>query len=597
MTTVKVHAFDGLVPRLSPSLLGEQFAQTADNVKLYSKELRFWRGPSLTHGLPGASTRSVYRLYNGPSSSVWLAWTGDVDAVPAPVADISEFRVYFTGDGKPKKTNYSMATAGAEPYPVQAFDIGVPSPSAPAHVTVTVDGSGTAEDRSYVFTFVTTFGNLKEESKPSTAATVVVHPNGASVTIDTFPATPTGNFNITHRRIYRTVVGATTTNFLFVAEIPLATTSYTDSLTTLQLGENLQTIGWDMPPDALTGLVALPGGSLAGFVSNTVFFSEPFFPHAWPLRYAITLPANIVGLAIMGSDVVVMTDTTPFFIHGGLPGEMYVERIQLQEPCVGKHTIATDGDGVIYASPNGLVGISPDTRALLTQALFTSDEWQPLIPATMRGVVYQGRYVGVFPDEVPPRAIVLNKRDSPALSHLSLGAAVTYVDAKNGFLFYVDDVTGDIMQLDADTAQPLNFEWKSKRWHLDAATTFSVIRLDADYEQVADATAYNAALAVIEASNAALFASDLQGALNAAALDVFAINGSTMANLPEAASSRTVQVVIYGDGEAVANVTFDSLDPVRLQPFKCRELEFSILGNVNVRSVHMATTMDELKAL
>jgi hypothetical protein len=31
-------------------------------------------------------------------------------------------------------------------------------------------------------------------------------------------------------------------------------------------------------------------------------------------------------------------------------------------------------------------------------------------------------------------------------------------------------------------------------------------------------------------------------------------------------------------------------------PFKCRELEFTIMGNINVRSLHFATTMEELLA-
>ena len=46
------------------------------------------------------------------------------------------------------------------------------------------------------------------------------------MTVSGFAAVPAGNYNITGRRIYRTVVGATTVSYLFVAEIPVATASY-----------------------------------------------------------------------------------------------------------------------------------------------------------------------------------------------------------------------------------------------------------------------------------------------------------------------------------------------------------------------------------
>jgi hypothetical protein len=524
-----------------------------------------------------------------------MLWNTEVDVAPGPIADVSEARIYYTGDGTPKKTNWAMATGGAEPYPSTYLEMGVPKPTAAPNATVTVNGSGTAEDRAYVFTWVSTFGTIKEESKPSDPDTVTVNPIGATVTINAFPAPPVGHYNITHKRIYRTVTGATTSGYEFVAEIAVGVASYNDTFLTDALGEALSTIGWDAPPATLSGIVALPTGSLAGFVGNTVYFSEPYFPHSWPTAYAITLPAFIVGLAVIGSSVVIMTDTTPFFIHGGIPGDMSVERVQLPEPCIGKPTIATDGDGVIYASPNGLVGISQSDRGLLTTQLFTADEWQPLLPNTMHAAVLQGRYIGVFPSEVPARAIVLTRADSPALTYLRMPAVAMHVDAKNAELFYLDDVTGKVYQLDADTARPLAYEWRSKRWHLDAAVTFSVIRVDAEYTQLSDTTTYNAEVAAIGAANAAAFATDLRDALNATTLNEFELNGSTLLAQPELASSRTLQVVIYGDGEAVANITIDSLDPIRLEPFKCRELEFSIMGNVNVRSIHMATTMDELK--
>jgi len=387
-------------------------------------------------------------------------------------------------------------------------------------------------------------------------------------------------------------------SYEFVAEIPVATSSYADSLTTAQLGETLGTVGWLPPPSDLAGLVGLPGGSLVGFSGNTVWFSEPYYPHAWPPGYAITLPVlKIIGLGIVGTSVGVMTDTRPIFIHGGIPGSMYTEQIPLQEPCVAKATIAMDEDGVVYASPNGLVVISPSARGLVTGNLFTADEWRPLVPQTMKAAILQGRYFGVFPNQTPSRALLLSRTDPPALSHLQLPAIALHTDARNGFLFYVHDTDHKVYQLDADDTQPLSYEWKSKRFFGEKAITLSLLRLDADYSQVMDMAYYEAQRDAALAWNSAHYSGDLMGAINAQPINGWDINGSILQNLPEAASARTVQVVLYGDdGEVRANLQPTSVDPIRIPPFKSRQLEVSILGNIDVRSLRMATTLEELQS-
>ena len=607
MAAIRVQAFDGLVPKLSPTLLSDSMAQVASNVKLYSKELRYWRGPvAVVDQPPPAAYQTLYRLFH-LDQSVFLLWTSLVDVAVSPIADTNESRIYYTGDGPPKKTNWAMATSGAQPYPSSWMPMGVTVPVLAPHLALTTDGTGTLETRAYLYTNVSTFGTVKVESAPSPPGehspfgpanqNIDVHPIGSTVTISNFSAGAVGE-NITSRRIYRSVVGATTVGYEFVDEIPVAQASYADQKTAAQLGEVCPSIGWLPPPAALSGLVSMASGSLAGFVGNTVWFSEAYMPHAWPAAYAISLPVQqIIGLGISGSDVVVMTDTTPYFIHGGAVGAMYTEKIPLQEPCVGKATISWDEDGVIYASPNGLVGISSTDRGMLTDNLFTYNEWRPLVPNIMKSAVMEGRYFGVFPNETPSRAMILSRTDPPALSFMEMPALCMHVDAHNGFLFYVNDTDHKIYQLDADDVTPLSYRWRSKRFFTDQAVTFSLMRLDADYGQVGDTGAYQKAYDDAVAHNQAAFvATTLLGGMNDVPMNTWDINGSILWNLPEPPSSRTVQVVVYGDdGANVANLQPFSLDPVRVPPFKCRQLEFEIYGNVNVRSLHFATTMEELK--
>jgi hypothetical protein len=618
MPALKLSDFDGLVPRQSPTLLGDSFAQVANNVKLYSGELRFWRAPSLIHAPPDASYQTLVRIFNAAGDDAFLTWTADVNWAASPTADTSgEARFYYTGDGAPKKSNWAMATGGAEPYPATNMPMGVTLPTVAPTTALGTSGTGTPENRVYVYTWIQTFGTQQVESGPSPASIALsVPPTGSTVNVTMPTAGPTGQ-NVTLKRLYRTVVGGSTVSYQWVADVPIGTATYADSKTTAQIGPDiLKTATWGPPPANMIGLVGLPGGVLAGFVGNTVYFSEPYYPDAWPINYAITIPVQkIIGLGVMGSSVVVMTASYPYFIHGGTPGEMYVEKIPLPEPCVGKATIASDEDGVIYASPNGLVSISPSTRGLVTTNLFTADEWRPLFPATMKATILQGRYFGVFPNRQPKQAIVLSRDDKPALSYLQLPAIALHTDAINGLLFYIDDVNHDIYQLDADTVVPMDYQWRSKRFWFNNAFTFSLLRIDADYSQVIDPTAANAQRDAALAWNSAHYGLDLMGAINATAIhemgDVkidpttasFDINGSIMQNLPQLVSARTLQVVLYGedldnDGnpDLMANLSPFNRDPIRIPPFKSRMLEVAILGNINVRSLTMATTMEELHA-
>lgn len=596
MPALKVLAFDGIVPRQSPTTLADNQAQAAENVKLYSQELRPWRGPSLVYTPALSNIQTIYRMYNAGGASVWLTWATDVDVAPGPIADISEARVYYTGDVAPRKTNYAMASSAA-PYPTAYQDLGVAAPTAAPTLAASPNGTGTAETRAYVYTLVNDFGSVREESAPSPPASITINPTGAGVLINGFSAVPAGTYNFTARRIYRTVPGSSTVTYQFVAEIAIGATSYTDTLATVSLGAAIETIGWAPPPVALKGMIAMPGsGSLAGFVGNTVYMSEPFFPHAWPLAYALNVPYPIIGIAPLGTSIVVMTDTYPYLLNGGTPGQMQTQRIDILEPCVAKSTIVTNEDGVTYASPNGLVTIGPSTRGVITGRLYTRDEWAKVLPIQMKSAMLDGRYFGVFPNETnASRALVLNRDNVPALSNLTVAAKTLHVDSKNAALYFLSLSDNKIYQLDADDVNPLSYEWRSKRWVLPVGTVFSALRLDADYAAFGDTVGYNANVAAIIAANQAAFGGNLLGAMNEGPLNVFTVNGSILKEVPTAATNRNVQVIIYGDGAPVANVSPTSLDPLRLPPFKSRELEFRILGNVNVRSIHIASTVAELK--
>jgi len=612
MPQLKIMGFDGVIPRTSATMLNDNQAQLAEDVKLYSKELRYWRGPTVEPYTPPINTSTLFKYYyNSANDYVWLSWTSNVDVVRGPVADTTDYRVYFTGDGGPKKTYNTLATSGTGPYPAESLNMGVPAPTAAPTVARVGAGTENVQNRVYVYTHVSTFGGVIEESAPSPASDIVAVYDGDSVTINGFSAPPTTGYNITHRRIYRSVTGATTDSYLFVAEIPVATSSYSDALTSAELGEAISTIGWLPPPSDLHGLISHPSGSLAGFAGNTVYFSEPFYPHAWPLAYAISIPDAIVGLGIFGASVVVMTDRHPYIVSGAYPGAMTSERVPILEPCVSKQSIFSDEFGVVYASPNGMVGIGPSVRGVITSNLFAYNEWIEYRPELISGVVTNNQYFAIYPaNPTGLKTMVINRSDIPILSYISMKARAVHVDSKTAHLYYVDAADGRIKHWDADDLNPQIYNWKSKRFVMPQGTTFSALKLDGDYDSIGDAGSYNYDVENIQARNTAKFSGDILGTLNSTELNFtyfdtaitsgnqyhgIELNGSTLETIPPQASARFVQVILYADGEKIAPaLNISTFDPVRIPPFKSRTLEVEVVGNLSIRSINLATTVAEL---
>ena len=131
MAPRKITKFLGIAPKLSPELLPDAAAQIAVNVKLYSGDLIPYR-ESESVGSVGRSgeLKTIYPL-SDPDTGVksWLSWTTDVDVAVASSSNDDDQRVYYTGDGAPKVTNWRTAISGAGPYPYAAYDLGLPLPT------------------------------------------------------------------------------------------------------------------------------------------------------------------------------------------------------------------------------------------------------------------------------------------------------------------------------------------------------------------------------------------------------------------------------------------------------------------------------------
>lgn len=607
MPFLKLENFSGISPRTGPALLAPNQAQVAKNVKLQSGELRPWRKSTFEYQPGLADVLSIYRLENSTSGdSAWLEFGVDTDVVPGPVADTTEFRVYYTDGTAPKKTNWNLATGsgvGSKPFPITSYNMGVPAPVAAPTLAAT---TGTAETRAYVYTYVSSFGAVLEESAPSPAASISLDTTTTTVTVSAFSTAPTtaAGYNITAIRIYRSVTSAATATYLYVGEVTVtpatgaASGSFTDNVLAAALGVALPSFTYTPPPAGLRGLIAMPNGILAGFVGNEVWFCEPYLPHAWPVAYMMTVGAPVVGLGVFGQSLVVCTTQTPYLITGSQPGAMSQEKIPLPEPCVAKKSITSDQFGVLYASPNGLVSIAPGTQDVITRVLFTRDEWQEYVPTSMVGVIYQNMYIAFYQRGQEKAALILMRGDTPPLITLDVASQAVFVARSTAEVFYVSPVDNAIYQLDSDPVNNTYYEWLSKLFILPAPANFAMAKVQANWGYMDDVGAYNELVASITAGNQALWVAGtpLQSTLNSVTLNGMQVNGSILANIPPLAETRFVQAFVYANEQLVSTHGFTDQEPQRMAAGSKEYMyEVRLTGNTPLRKFAMATSIAELR--
>lgn len=195
MASFKINVFGGIQPKLQPRLLEPAFAQIAQNCKLFGGDLQSWRRPKSVATPSKASSgtvKAIFRMNNG-TTDFWLNWLTDVHCVRGPVAGDTTQRIYFTGDGEPRMSNLSLATSGGSDYPVSFYVLGVFPPKTAPTVSPS-GGTGAAQSRAYLYTFVTQFG---EESAPSPASAVVTGKVDDTWALSNLDTAPPNSFAVT----------------------------------------------------------------------------------------------------------------------------------------------------------------------------------------------------------------------------------------------------------------------------------------------------------------------------------------------------------------------------------------------------------------
>lgn len=459
--------FRGIRPRIDKVNLPEQAAQVALNCDLRNGSLQALKTHNaVVNPTKAVALNTIYRFgqTNPDESLYWFVWADDVNCIKAQIANDADERTIFTGDttfGHPRVTKASIALIGGTDYPMASYRLGVPAPVSAPTLANGGGGSGATANRAYVYTYVTADG---EEGQPSDPAEVVAA-EGDVITVSGFSAAPAGH-NITLVRIYRTLT-ATSTDYQFVAEITTATASFPDNLASDDLVGTLPSTDWEMPPAALKGIVNMPNGMVAGFVGNDVMFCEPYRPHAWPHREPMDFP--VVGLGVFADTLVVATMGRPALISGVDPQQISVRKLDLDEGCVSKRSVAATRNGVCYASHNGIVMVGPQGASLITEEIISREFWQSLNPASIHAYGNDGRYIGFYNTGSATGGFIFDPSSAQPFVLTNVYATAGYDDAVRDALFVA--IGDEIREWEGSTSD-MTYTWRSKQFVLGREANF-----------------------------------------------------------------------------------------------------------------------------
>ena len=505
MAYFKIIQFKGIAPQVSSRLLADGFAQTAENVELDSGQLVPIEADSASVLSLGSSNKRSVFLYVDAAADADKKWLQSADNkyqdfMRGPIANDAYDRVYWTGDTYPQFGTSSSMISGTH-YPAVSYRLGLPAPAAKLATSKsgTADATQIPNSVSYVYTYVDSVGAEGPPSPPSDVISLTDSETVALSSIAAAPAVPNGvgayyldNSAGAKKRIYRSNTGTENTQFQFLAEIPYADVTYSDTTDADELGEVLPSSTWIGPPNdesgtypdgMMLGLVFVANGIAAGFTGNTLCLSEPYLPHAWPADYRISLEETIVGLGVTGNGIAVLTEGTPYFVTGADPAAMTAVRLDTPEPCVNKQSIVDMGDYVLYAGTEGLVAISGNETRIVTKGIISPKQWNAdFDPTTLQAFRYEDTYIAFNTDGSGNDTgwIFDSKSENANITTLALTNEVRggYIDQKNGDLYIIVGATVLKWRGHGSTLRTLTY--KSKKFITPAPTSMAWVSVEAD---------------------------------------------------------------------------------------------------------------------
>jgi hypothetical protein len=389
------------------------------------------------------------------------------------------------------------------------------------------------------------------------------------------------------KRIYRTV--GTGGTFLFVAEIPVATTSYADTVVAADLGEELPTADSSPPPKNLVSLISLPNGCLAGIAGNELCFSDPYMPYSWPIRNRYAFSGVGVAAIAASNSVIVLTETFPILYTGSDPEAMSGSTLETYAPCVAKRGVVDIGGGALYPSFDGLWLVSTQQVQCITRKLYREEEWSRLNPATFDAVYHDGQYYAYYNGQDNSRIVVLDVNEPDSVVEVDEEADAMYRNELDGKLYVAK---GELLyEWDVDAGRYYESDWQSVDMQFPSPVKFAAVQIHADFGAIVpvDTSQLTANEALIAAGPDAV-----AGHLNGMELLSTEINGSFIVPV-ELDTERRVQFTLYDSEVPVYTKNVTSAKFFRLPAgFSSEVYAVGLSSSVKVYSVTVAESVAEL---
>lgn len=463
--------FLGEIPRLDSRKLPKGAAQIAKNINLAEGTLKPLA--DLTSAGTVASAPTDFIAYDG----TFMPFSTPVTYAPGPVATE---RLYFSQQGQLPKVR--LMSGGTED------ELALPTPSVTPLLSIESAAPEPAEgeDPLPVETVVMCFtwvSNLDEETPPSPLSDPLDVTEGSTVSFTANMSPPAGS-RITKARIYRSQTSATgTTALFFVKELDTAVTTYVSDLDQEPLQEPLPSADYDPPVSTLEGMTSLWNGMIAGYSGKSLYFCEPFIPHAWPLKYELKTDYDIMGLVATSNALIITTKGTPYIATGTAPENMILDRMDLNLPNVSKRGVVDMGVGAAYPSHDGLILVQGGTPQNITRQLFDRRAWSQMNPETFVAAHYdQGVYVASYDTGSGYEVIMIDlKGETPGLvrTDMSQTPRAFRYDIISGKLYASTTASTAIYSWDdADTTTHADLTWRSGKLHLPVEMIFGCILVE-----------------------------------------------------------------------------------------------------------------------
>ena len=418
-----IQNFKGQAPATDPSLLPDNYAQTAENCDLRTGKLRPLKDLDTEKTWAAVSVGALRSLYKEESVDKWLYWLeNDINIIKGQVADGNN-RLFYSGDDYPKQTDDTLFPSTGRPDSTSDYRrLGVTPPATKLVVTKYGTPSGDVKySTAYYYTYVCKWADgTEEESAPVETSDSVDVEGGEYTSVATFvkPNLVTSGNDVTHFRVYRLIVGSTSATFNLVKmrpgssgatavyDLPSTTTtaydcnSVPDDLNTTT-GEACTTEDWAPPPDDLAQLGQYQNGILAGFSGKKFCVSEAFVPYAWPENSQITLNYTPVAWGSYKGMAIIATTAFPDIVIGASADSLMRETLPYNQKCLSARGFVITNIGALYPSPDGLVLVNESGVQNLTKNVLTKQQWTELPPygadyADMMAFYYDSIYIGFW---------------------------------------------------------------------------------------------------------------------------------------------------------------------------------------------------------